>query len=223
MPSPLRPPLSRLTVTVFVGLFAAAMAVYPGWNRFDHESDGHDFLRNFLCDLLSATTPDGRSNARGAALMSAAVLALTLGGLLPLWWRACKHGPCRALGRVLGLAAAALTVAICAEQALGLRWPHHAITLSAGALGLVPTAMAAAADWCTSKRAALRRTLLLVTLAGAMTNFVSYALVQLGSPLTLWVPVSQKIALCGLLAWLAMEPLSSSESRQEPPPNDTRT
>ena len=197
---------SRLAVLAFMALWIVAMASYPGWNAFDSTSTGHDFLRNFLCDILSATTPDGRSNVVGAVAMNTGVLVLVAGALLPLWWHAPVRHPWQIAGRMLGGGAALLTLAICVEQAFALPLSHNVVTLTAGAAGLVPTFAVAAADWRSPDSTPTRRALLIGTLVASLANFVSYALVQLGGTLTPFVPAAQKVALVCLVGWLFLVP-----------------
>ena len=156
--------MPRFSILIFVSLWIVAMVSYPGWNAFDSDSVGHDLLRNFLCDLLSAVTPDGRSNRLGCLAMNTAVVALVTTSLLPIWWRA-STGRMQTAGRVLAVAATVLTLTICAEQALGLDLSHNVITLAAGAAGLLPTMLAAASDWRSPDHPALRRSLLIALFA----------------------------------------------------------
>ena len=201
--------MPRVAVVIFGTLWIVAMITYPGWNAFDPTSTSHDFSRNFLCDLLSARTPDGRSNFVGSIAMNAGAVALVLGSLLPLWWHAPVSGRWRTSNRLLGGVATALTLAICVEQAFAIPLPHGVITLAAGAAGLVPTAVVAVVDWRSSDGKTIRRALLLVMLIASLVNFVSYAFVQNGGELTLVVPVTQKVALVCLLAWLCLKPAST--------------
>ncbi len=182
------------------------MATYPGWNSFDPDSVGHDFFHNFLCDLLSSTTPDGRQNLVGAGFMNLGISVLVLGALLPLWWSVPLTGAWQLASRVLGAIAATLTLAICIEQALGLKWSHNVLTLSAGAAGLVPTMLVAWTDWRSVDATRTRRLLLGGVVLFSLANFVSYSLVQLGGTLTSFVPTTQKLALLCLVGWLCLKP-----------------
>ncbi len=74
------------SVALFVVLVAASMAVYPGGHSWDRTAVGHDFWRNFLCDLERESALDGSPNVLGAALGRAAMLILAL-GLLPFFAR----------------------------------------------------------------------------------------------------------------------------------------
>lgn len=200
------PQVSRIAVLIFVASWIVAMSTYPGWNAFDSHSTGHDVLRNFLCDLLSATTPDGRSNLVGSIAMNAGAVVLVLGALLPLWWQVPLRGPWRCTSRVLGVVAALFTLTICVQQAFALAISHNTVTLSAAAAGLVPTTLLGVTDWRSVDTTTTRRVFLLGTILASLVNFFSYALVQLGSTLTLVVPIAQKVALVCLLAWLFLKP-----------------
>lgn len=194
-------------------LWLGAMAAYPGWSAFDADAESFDVRRNFVCDLLSAQTPGGRANGTGSLLMSSAVLLLLFGGLVPLWRRIPATAAWRGLASVLGALACLLTVAVVVEQAFGLPWPHGAITLSAGFVGLVPTAIAAAADWRSPRSVPWRRLLSVGMLAAATVNFGGYMWAQLGGPLHTIVPIAQSAALLMLMVWLTLEPLGRSAPR----------
>ncbi|CAN0501986.1 unnamed protein product, partial [Discosporangium mesarthrocarpum] len=131
--------VQRTVIVVFVLSWLFAMIAYPGWNAFDPDSTGYDPLRNFVCDLLSAKTPDGRGNVTSAVVMMFAINMLVATRLLPLWWRVPLRGPWRTATRALAVIAAALTLLICVEQLLALELPHGSLTLAAAAAGLLPT------------------------------------------------------------------------------------
>ncbi len=69
---------------VSVALLALAMAAYPGGTQWRHAADGHDFWRNYLCDLARRVALNGTPNPVGSALAQASMLALAL-GLVPFW------------------------------------------------------------------------------------------------------------------------------------------
>ncbi len=60
----------------FLGLSAAAIAVYPGGTFWDHGALGHSFWQNYLCDLTQSPALNGNPNANGARLASLGMLAL---------------------------------------------------------------------------------------------------------------------------------------------------
>ncbi|MFK7740533.1 MAG: hypothetical protein AB8H80_09420 [Planctomycetota bacterium] len=198
------PATSTVSIAAFTALWAAAMAAYPGWNAFDSASIGHSWWQNFLCDLLSAQTPDGRDNALASLAMTGATLALVFGSLLPIWLRyAPRSGPRRTLYRSLVGLAVLLATLIAVEQAWALPLPHGTATLAAGMAGLAPTAVVMQHDWRFGG-SRLRRVVSLLVLAAVGTNFVSYAMVQAGGELTPVVPTAQKLALVFLLLWLLL-------------------
>ena len=105
----------RLAVSIaaFAGLLAVAMLLYPGGDRFQSNSDGYRFWHTFLCDLLEAETPSGSPNGLGATLTGMAMAALTLGGMLPLWWTPPGPPPGRRgawVGRSMGVVCCACTL-----------------------------------------------------------------------------------------------------------------
>ena len=61
---------------VFLALYVAAAVVYPGANHFDYGAEGYDLWRNFICDVLHVETIGGHRNTDGAALGTAAMVAL---------------------------------------------------------------------------------------------------------------------------------------------------
>ncbi|MDF1838058.1 MAG: hypothetical protein P1V35_09335 [Planctomycetota bacterium] len=200
---------NRRTVVAFTAMWVLAMALYPGGSSFDAGSEGHDFFRNFLCDVLSSETSDGRANRWGAGSMAVGIVILIGGGLWPLWWRVPVAQPWRTLSRILGSVAAILTGLLCMEQAFRLDLSHHRITLTAGAAGLIPTVLVAVIDWRDSNVTLARKLWLSGTLLASLVNYVSYSMVQWGSELTPLVPTSQKLALLCLLAWLFVKPVEA--------------
>lgn len=66
---------------VFVGLYAAAAAAYPGGTWEEPARHGHSFLFNYYCDLLRPTALNGEANPLGSQLaeLGQLVFALALG------------------------------------------------------------------------------------------------------------------------------------------------
>jgi hypothetical protein len=197
-----RIPFSRISVLIFVVLFGIAMNLYPGWNLFDPDSVGHDFWRNFVCDLQSSELPDGRTNRTASLVMTSAVVILLLGALLPTWW-CLEAGPRTVrICRTFAIATTMLLVATVGELVLRMPLSHNVLTLSAGTFGLGATGIVLATSWERAHRAT-RGVAVLFLLAG-LTNFTTYSAVQLGATMTIVVPASQRIALIGLLAWIVL-------------------
>ena len=196
---------------VFAIAWVVAIATYPGWSAFDSGSTGYDPRHNFLCDLLSRRTPDGRDNSVASSALALGVVALLSFGLLRTWWRAPVSGRRRTLLRVSATACAVLSLALFAQLLFGLPVPHGATTLAAAATGFVPTACVARADWRREGR--LVRWLLVGLLGAAVTNFVGYACAQLGAPMIELVPIAQQVTLLCLLGWLAVRRSGSADLR----------
>lgn len=194
--------MRRATVGLFLVLWVTAMSTYPGWTQFDADSQGHDWWRNFLCDLLASETPDGRSNLLGSIAMTVSVVAMIFCGLLRLWWNVAAVGRRRTIARAASVLAIMLTLGICIEQTMVLELPHEAMALSAGGVGLVPTAMVMLEDWRRADCTRLRRIALVGFGVSAVISIVSYSIVQLGGELTPVVPTAQKFSIVFLLLWL---------------------
>tara|TARA_R110002072_G_scaffold114317_7_gene244227 strand:+ start:3316 stop:3981 length:666 start_codon:yes stop_codon:yes gene_type:complete len=195
-------PIARVSVLIFAVLFGWAMSLYPGWSRFDAGSVGHDFWRNFLCDLQSSELPDGRSNRAGSLVVTCAVMVLLAGALLPTWWRVDASPRKVRVARTLGLSTAMLLCLSVGELVLRLPFSHNVLTLTAGAFGLSAMGIVLATSWRHAHR--VTRVVAVLFLVAAVINFTTYSAVQLGATLTLVVPASQRIALIGLLVWLAL-------------------
>jgi len=194
--------MRRAAVGLFVVLWVTAMCSYPGWTQMDANTHGHDWWRNFLCDLLASETPDGRTNLIGSIAMTVSVVVVIFGGLLRLWWNVDASRPRLMIARIAAVSAILLTLGICAEQAIGLDLPHGVLALAAGGVGLVPTAMVMLRDWRRADCTRLRRFAIVGLGVSAVTNFVSYTMVQLGGELTPVVPTAQKFSILFLLLWL---------------------
>lgn len=194
--------MRRAAVVLFTVLWITAMSTYPGWTQLDPNTQGHDWCRNFLCDLLASETGDGRSNLVGSIVMTVSVVVMIFGGMLPLWWNVAAAGRRRTIARTASVLAIMLTLGICIEQTMVLELPHGALALGAGGVGLVPTAIVMVEDWRRAGCTRLRRFAMVGLAVSAVTSFVSYSIVQLGGELTPVVPTAQKFAITFLLLWL---------------------
>jgi hypothetical protein len=107
-----------LSVFLFVVFAGVSMTFYPGGSWLNMNATGHDFFRNFLCDLLGPTAINGQPNSLASVSMKLAMAAM-LPGLACLWFFSPTLFPARInLGRairacgvlsLLGLAAVPLT------------------------------------------------------------------------------------------------------------------
>jgi hypothetical protein len=91
-------------VVAFVTLVSTSMSVYPGGTSWNRHARGHDFWRNYLCDLERRTTWSGAANPVGSVLAQIA-MTLIAASFLPLFWSLPRFFPSR---RRLGRAVRAL-------------------------------------------------------------------------------------------------------------------
>jgi hypothetical protein len=73
------------TIAVSTTLLVGAMLVYPGGTQWEHAREGHDFWRNYLCDLARTVALNGRPNPVGSALARSAMVVLAA-GLASFFW-----------------------------------------------------------------------------------------------------------------------------------------
>ena len=74
-----------LSVAGFCVLIGVAMCAYPGGHEWDRTTRGHDFWRNYICDLARSTALDGEPNTTSAPIAQVALVALLAGGAA-FWW-----------------------------------------------------------------------------------------------------------------------------------------
>lgn len=193
-------------VAGFAALELPAMLLYPGGTWFDTGARGHRFWQNFLCDLEWRVSLNGQPNPVGSRLAQAAVLVLAL-GLLPFWIAVAdllgERARLAATVRVLGLLAAAGTVAVTLMPSDRFGALHGAAVLTSGVPGLTAAALAAVGLLFAGPRPRVEGWIGTSMLVFALVNFVLYASHYLGgvegTPL---VPAMQKVALGFLLAWM---------------------
>jgi hypothetical protein len=202
----------------FVALIAVSMATYPGGTWTEPQTRGHDFLRNFLCDLLGPAGLNGEANPVGAIATRIAMIALVL-GLWVAWWaiptlfstRASLAMAIRILGTVstAGLLALPLTPP---SEAYEL---HAVFALSGGGPGLaagVLSIVGLGSARHTRRLAVLSAVALMCALLGV--TLYAHQLVVGGAP-TLLLPVSHRIATALLLGWMAALALQMRTERLE--------
>src|SRR5262249_39586691 len=68
-----------------LSLLGAAMCAYPGGTHWDRAAPGHDFWRNYLCDLARTVALNGAPNPLGSALARAAMASLAVAIGLFFW------------------------------------------------------------------------------------------------------------------------------------------
>ena len=192
----------RGTLFVCASLWVAAIVCYPGWSSFYPDSGGYDFRHNFVCDLLSGVTPDGRDNSTSSTLMATSFAVLFVVHLCPAWWWASHHPALRRIARFLGVLATGLALLVCAEQVLSIRFPHGTLTLGAASAAAFPTALVIREDWRRSSHRSPLRYVLVALVVFASTNFVSYSVVQISGEASMVVPIAQNGTIPLLFAWL---------------------
>ncbi len=200
------------TLACFVALIGAAMCVYPGGTAWDVTTVGHDFWRNYLCDLQRQVALDGRPNAVGSVLARAAMLVLGVGSAF--FWLLLAEGlshrpelarPVRVLGcfAALGVAGVAL-------------WPvdrfpqmHPLLMLGAGAPGIVASTLALGG--IATRKGAFSLVLLgagaLVTSTVELALYARQVLAPAHDPQVL--AMLERVALILVLAWMGMVALRS--------------
>ncbi len=96
----------------FVAGVVFAMTRYPGGTWFDPGAAGHDFWRNFLCDLLHYEGLDGRPNPGATAALAGMVAGIAALGIALWLVPALSTRPGARLARWLGSFAAAGVLAV---------------------------------------------------------------------------------------------------------------
>lgn len=199
------------SILIFLLGMGVAMGAYPGGTWCDRGAPGHDFFRNFFCDLLHDVALDGRPNAVGAGASRAAMLAL-LGGLLGAFWIAPRTFGARPWStRVVRVAGG-----LCALGGVGVaftpsnHFPRlHTISVFAATIpGLVAMIAASVAQL---RAAQARSTGRLGGLLGASAVVIGafdaylYARQLDGShPCEVLLPTLERVAAALLLAWMAV-------------------
>lgn len=200
--------VTLLSVVAFGTLMSLAVARYSGGSYFDPKARGHDFFRNFWCDLLRDVGHDGRPS--GSPLFAELALWALGVGLIAFFQTLSGYArsprsklAIRALGffGVLGLAAVALTPSH--------RFPtlHGVLVLSAGPAGLLAAAIGIASALVSRALpwpAAVSNVACVAFGAwNAGQYFAEFALGAASSPL---LPAVQKLATLSLLAALVSTP-----------------
>lgn len=212
--SPAPPPGARAaalfvlgSVVLSLSLMAAAMALYPGGTWLDRASPGHDFFRNFFCDLTADHALNGQTNP-GAWFGKAGMILLSA-GTLPFWFlvtRLIPERPRLALAvRGFGLASAlaAIAVPLAPSQRVGLL--HALLIFVAGVPGLFAGGLATFGLLATKHGPRLPARLAGLTAGLAALDGALYAAhvasgVEITSAL---LPTLQKLAALALVAWMA--------------------
>ena len=196
----------RVFAFVAVALFAIAAAAYPGGSYSDRGAVGHDFWRNSLCDVARGVALGGAPNDVGAGFARAAMTAMSLAlgaffWIVPEWFRQSPRlgGLVRLLGPIAAIGAIAVTF-LPTDRFSHL---HGLAIVAAGIPGLVATG-AVLAGLVREPRPAWGLTALgFATAIVAAGDFAFYVdELARGGPSRLVVPVCERLASLGLLAWM---------------------
>lgn len=195
----------------FVALMAPAMALYHGGTWIDPRAEGHDFWRNFFCDLLHEHALDGQMNVAGSRFATAAMLAL-VAGLWPFWlstaWLVGRGRLARVV-RVAGVTSVVGLVAVPLTPSDRFGALHGVAVLVAAVPGLVATAGATAGLFgsgaqVTRAEARALGAIAAATLVTAAIDATLYArhMASAGAQTPTALPALQKVAAMCLLAWM---------------------
>lgn len=196
-----------LSLVLFVALDIVAMVLYPGGTWVDRTSVGHDFFRNYFCDLAAPKALNGQSNP-GAFFAQAAMLVFTL-GLLPFWvlvtrllrpFRAWLANVVLVLGTISSIAAA--LVPFISSQRYGLL--HPLLIFLAGVPGLMAGGLSTYGLVKTKSRSRLSSRLAVLTVLLVAVDGGLYAMhVATGYEIhPALLPGLQKIAAMSLVLWM---------------------
>jgi hypothetical protein len=203
-----------VAVAGFVALIVAAMCVYPGGTAWDATTVGHDFWRNYLCDLQRQVALDGRPNAVGSVLARAAMLVIGAGSAF--FWlllaRVLDHRPELARPvRVLGCFAALGVAGVALLPVDRFPQVHPLLMLGAGAPGIAASALALGG--IVSRKGTFG--LVLVGAAALVTSTVELALYarQVLAPAhdPEVLAMLERVALILVIAWMGMVALRNDK------------
>lgn len=204
-----------LSVVVLAGLFGFLLLAtlgalaYPGGSYCEPGAGAYRFWDNYFCDVTSEVTRRGEDNARGASFTHGAFASMAV-ALAPFWWLVGGMGSPR-LGRVVRVAGPPSACAVAVLAWLPSTWSprlHTTTVLVAAIPGLVAATVGAAALLAGRRRAL--GWLGVATLVAGAVNTVGYVWAVSHSIACLpWLPVVQKLAALGLVAWMAGVALTS--------------
>jgi hypothetical protein len=191
-------------------LFTALGArAYPGGTYCEPSADAYRFWGNFLCDVTSAVTRRGEDNARGAMLTHGAFASFAV-ALAPFWWLMGSMASPR-LGRVIRFLGLPSACAVAVLAWLPSTWSprmHTATVLVAALPGLVAATVGAVALVTARHRRLFG--LAVGTLALGALDTIGYVWAVVHAVACLpWLPVVQKLAGVGLVAWMASVAVAS--------------
>jgi len=225
--------VSSAGTACFITCYAVAIALYPGGTWWNRDAVGHSFAWNFLCDLMQTEALNGAPAPVGSALARIGMVAMLV-GLVAFYAQIAKlESPVSRAGRIAeraGLIACVLGLAIPIVTSGLWRLGHLIVVVAA----FLPSLLATIAALVVCVRAPgvswLIRGAAVVTLgSGALDGFgylFVYASPVLGlvpesEQTRMWIggslPMLQRVATIGLLAWVVVVCLHTLGARREDP------
>jgi hypothetical protein len=200
----MRAKLSLAGLSLFCLAMLAGALTYPGGSWLRPSEPGFSWVANFWCDLTRRPAHNGAVNAWSPLLGTLGFAALGA-ALVPFWLEVSRLLPTRQARFVR--AAGALSAVGTALVALvpSDRFPalHAPATLSAGILGMACGALCGAFALSHRRRFPAFASSSILLLSAAVVNLVLYVrAVYFHAPETVVLPVSQKVATLGLIAWM---------------------
>jgi hypothetical protein len=224
-PAAARFPVPSLLVAAglvaFLALHVASAVAYPGGTSCNAGAVRYEVLGNFFCDLASPLTPLGLDNTVSARLATAAFVCVAM-AMAPFWWlvgRLVGRWPGRI---VFGLGALSAVATIGLGGLPSARWPMaHYLTVFAASLPGLAAAIVGAIGLLVAGRRGAGLAGLAVLILGAI-DAAGYAhAVAAGIHCAPALPVLQKAAAAGLVAWMAAVAAIGAR-RPAPPPSPAR-
>jgi len=215
---------------IFVASFVIAAALYPGGTWVQRTSSGHSFFGNYLCDLMQTRALNGRAAGVGAWVARSGALAM-FAAVASFFIQVARLEARPSLRSRLvlgaGLSSCALGAAVPMVTSDQLRAAHVALVVAAFVPALVATI--AAAQICLRSPATgrwIKAAALLTLSAGAIDGILyafAYGAHGLEMPLPRGLrraindllPLLQRIATLGLLAWVIAVSWRTAARRRE--------
>jgi hypothetical protein len=211
------------SIATFVVGMAIAMATYPGGTWCDRHAAGHDFARNFFCDLLHDVALNGAPSPVAAAASRVAMLAL-LAGVLVTYALAPRLFVGRAQG---GRASHAVRGfgSMCALGGVGVAFTpsnhhptlHSVFVFVATVPGLVAMIAASLALLRTQTTRAVGGLSSAAVIVGGVDAWLYARQLDGSHPCELALPALERVAAALLLAWMASVAWKVAAARRAQP------
>ncbi|MGI4886823.1 MAG: hypothetical protein ACRYFR_17845 [Janthinobacterium lividum] len=180
-------------IAVFLALYAAAAALYPGGSPADKAAKGFSWQHNYWCNLLNVNAINGQPNAaRPVALLAMGVLCLSL---IIFWHYLPRLFDFSSFGSKIMRSAGMLSMV---SAGFIFTAQHDLVLNIAGAFGLVALTGTFVGLYKTKQINLLRLGGLCVLLLAA-NNYVYYT-----NAFLYFLPVIQKTTLLIFLAWISL-------------------